>query len=83
MRRSNCIVWGLSMLLRNGGMLLVRRSPEYPMLPRVSWSIDGRVWWRFMHIGRGNKPTGFKKWLPLHALWFTGDAKRDIVGVTL
>jgi hypothetical protein len=75
--RSNCILWALGKRIIAGGELHVRRSPDFPLLPRVCWTGDyGRTWWRFMHIERP-RTDGWRRWLPLHCLWFKGRARRD------
>lgn len=77
MTRSNCIAWALGQWWRTGGIIRVRRSPDYPLLPRVAWSRDGKTWYRFMHVSR-TKATGMRKWVPVHAIWFHGKVLRDI-----
>ena len=77
MKRSNCVVWALRQKLRHGGRIRVRRSPDYPLLPRAAWSDDGRTWYRFTHARPLRNPAGLRKWLPLHALWFRGQPRKD------
>jgi len=77
MTRSNCIVWALLKRITRGGTLHVRPSPDFPLLPRVCWSGDGgRTWWRFMHIERP-RTDGWRRWAPVHCLWFPGRPRRD------
>jgi hypothetical protein len=78
MRRGNCVVWALMQRRRHGGVIRIRRSPVYPLLPRASWSPDGSTWFRYMHTNPLRNPHGLKKWLPLHAIWFAGSKQREM-----
>jgi hypothetical protein len=77
--RSNCIVWAIQQYISFGGYIRVKQSPVYPLLPRVSWSMDKQRWYRWMHNKDVVHPdSGWKKYLPVHAVWFKGGPKRDL-----
>lgn len=78
-RRSNCLVYALlTKYLHPQVRLRVRRSPDFPLLPRISLSWNGGLTWhRFMHAEQPRKD-GWRRWLPLHALWFIGTSRRDL-----
>lgn len=77
--RGNCLVFAMLFRLAYRDVRLrFRRSPDFPLLPRVSYSVDGgRTWFRFMHRTPPAKG-GWRKWLPVHAVWFRGVVRRDI-----
>ena len=79
-RRGNCLAYALLVKLIEGSAveLRFRRSPDFPLLPRVSYRFQGcKQWLRFQHLDRIRKD-GWRRWLPLHALWFYGTARRDL-----
>ena len=76
--RGNCVVYAITVwLVERNVVLHVRRSPDFPLLPRVSFSFGtSKNKYRFQHVGPVRKD-GWRRWLPLHAIWFKGVVRRD------
>lgn len=67
--RSNCVFYALGRYLREGGYLLVERSPLPGGLVRVSWSPDFRNWYGYHAYGVKTWP----RWrVAIGQFWFRG-----------
>jgi hypothetical protein len=78
MKRGNCIAWALRQWFMEGGYIRIAQSPDFPLLPRVSWSPNNETFYRYHPVSVHGKPSGFTRWFPVHCLWFRGKVVRDI-----
>lgn len=74
MGRSNCLIWALRKLARDGGYIAVGRSDHWRYLPRFLWSADLKEWWRFAPVSPKSGPISL-----LFCLWFRGRVVAETV----
>lgn len=74
----NCWIWALLQWATLGGKLRFRFAGA-GWVPRLLWSRDGKVWWRFVpdRPVRYSQLPWWRKILPYHVLWYGGRAVVD------
>lgn len=77
MKRGNCLLWSFLQQYKYGGYIRFGWLPNYYAVPRCSWSLDGKEWWRYTPISPVLRPNKIQKLFPIHVLYFKGKVIKD------